>query len=108
MNNVEISGKLFRDSEYKQLSTGTLLLTFSVAVDQKPKKDGKYPEPMFVDVKAWAELAETTNHWLLAGARCKIRGALSQEQWIDKTSGKKRTKLLVTAFEIVGDDNANG
>lgn len=106
-NRVTLGGHLTRDPELKHVgSKGTALVKFGMAVNESYKgRDGVKKERVtFVDVTAWARMAEVINEYLKKGDPIFVDGRLDFSTWDDKTTGKKRSKLEVVAetFQFVG------
>ena len=102
VNKVMILGRLTRDVELKYLQSGTALAEVGVAVDHRYKgKDGEWQsKPVFVDVTLWARTAEIASEYLGKGSQVHIEGRLDLDQWEDKETGKKRSKLKVVGEKL--------
>lgn len=96
-------GNLTRDGEMKYIPSGKSLLKFSIAVNERYKdaqgqwQDGK---TLFMDVTAWEWLAEKWASAAVKGASFHVEGKLVLEEWDDKESGVKRSKITCTATDI--------
>jgi single stranded DNA-binding protein len=55
-------------------------------------------ETTFVEVTLWGRTAEIAGEYLSKSRPCLIEGRLQLDQWEDKATGKKRSKL-----KVVGD-----
>ena len=55
---------------------------------------------MFVDVDVWGRQAETTAQYCGKGSAVLIEGALQMDQWDDKETGQKRSKIKVRAERV--------
>ncbi len=102
---ITIIGNLTRDPEVRYTSNSTPVASFSVAVnDGYTDKDGnKVERTSFVDVSAWAGLAENVGESLSKGVRVIVTGKIEQQTWEDKDSGAKRSKLQVKATSVGPD-----
>lgn len=102
LNHVIISGNLTHDPDNTILTSGTHLLTFSLANNQRYKdKGGEWKDkPCFVEVKVWAKLAEVMAGKLHKGSPVVVEGSLEFSQWDDRDTGKKRSKISITAKSI--------
>lgn len=109
INTVMIGGNLTRDPELKYLDGGLAVCNFNVAVNEKytDKAGNKKENVCFVEVVAWKKTAELAAEYLKKGSPVVVEGKLSQDEWVDKESGKKRTKTKVTAGKVhfVGPKN---
>ena len=91
-------GNLTRDPEVRYTSSGTAIAKLGIAVNRYwSNKDGqKQEETTFVDVDAFGKQAETIGQYLKKGRPIMIEGRLKLDQWDDKQTGQKRSKLGVT------------
>ena len=98
-NRVIIMGNLTRKPELRYTPSGTAVADLSVAVNQ-PKGKDKKDEVVFVDVTAWDKTAEHCCEYLDKGRPVLIEGRLKLDEWEDKDTGKKRSKLAVVAQSV--------
>jgi single-strand DNA-binding protein len=115
LNTVTIGGYLTRDPEIRYIPSGDAVANFSIALNESYTKKGgeKVEKVVFVDVTAWSKTAELVGEYLSKGSGVVIIGKLTMEEWDDKNTGKKRTKLVVTANEVKflprgGDSDGGG
>lgn len=103
LNKVLLMGNLTRDVELKYLPSGQGLANFGIACNRK-YKDSKTnemrEEVTFVDIEVWGKLAEICNQYLAKGRQAFIEGRLKLDQWDDKQTGAKRSKLKVVADNV--------
>jgi single-strand DNA-binding protein len=101
-SSVIVMGHLVRDPELRYTPEGAAVSNFTVAVNHRfTRKDGeKGEEVAFVDVTAWNRQAETCAEYLKKGKAVLVSGRLAQDNWEDKETGKKRTKLRVVAGSV--------
>ena len=97
-NKVFLMGNLTRDPEVKYASNGTAIAKLGLAVNSTwTNRDGqKQEETTFVDVDAFGRQAEVIGQYLKKGRPVMIEGRLKLDQWDDKQTGQKRSKLGVT------------
>ena len=95
VNKVILLGRITRDVELRYTSTGTAVAELGMAVNRYRKDDNgqSQEEVTFVDVTLWARQAELASQYLEKGRQVYIEGRLDMDEWEDKTTGKKRTKL---------------
>ncbi len=95
-------GNLTRDPELRQLPTGTSVANFGLAMNRRYKtREGEdREETCFVDIEVFGRQAETTNTYLSKGSSALVEGRLRLDQWEDKQSGQKRSRLLVNADRV--------
>jgi single-strand DNA-binding protein len=101
-NKVTLVGNLTRDPELRFLANEQAVAKFGLAVNRRFKgRDGQQQEEVtFVDIETWGRTAELAGQYLAKGRSCLIEGRLKQENWEDKATGQKRSKLLVIAENI--------
>lgn len=96
INQVILMGRLTRDPEQRTTSTGKTIASFSIAVDRVGQDDSAD----FFDVTAWEKLGELVVQYLSKGRRVLVQGRLRQDSWEDKETGKKRSRVEVTATDV--------
>lgn len=96
-NKVILAGHLTRDVELKYTPKGTAIARLGVAVNRKWKTESgeQKEEVTFVDVDAFGKTAETLAQYLSKGRALLIEGRLKLDQWEDKKTNEKRSKLGV-------------
>lgn len=104
INQVILMGRLTRDPEQRTTSTGKLIVSFGIAVDRVGQDDSAD----FFDVTAWEKLGELVAKYLGKGSRVLVQGRLRQDSWEDKETGKKRSRVEVTATDVTFLDSPKG
>jgi single-strand DNA-binding protein len=113
LNKVMLIGNLTRDPEMRVTPKGTAICQFSLAVNRKWKDEGgqEREEVTYVDCEAWARGAETIQKYVTKGRPLFVEGRLRLDQWEDKTTKEKRSrmKVVVENFQFLGSrDDAGG
>jgi single-strand DNA-binding protein len=111
LNKVQIIGNLGKDPDVKHTQGGTAYANFSVATSSSFKdKGGNWQEKTeWINVTAWAKLAEICGQYLHKGSKVYIEGRLETQSWDDKNSGDKKYKTVVVASELIMlDGKKNG
>ncbi len=106
MNLVIQLGHLTRDPEVRTTGSGTPVLNCAIATNRSvPKGDGYVDEPTFVEFTMWGKRAEAFARFHSKGSRACLSGRLTMDEWDDRTTGQKRSKLKMTAeeWEFVND-----
>jgi len=96
LSSIHLGGRISSDLELKYAGE-TPILNFSIAVNKKVKGEEK---TSFIPVTAFGKTAENINKFFSKGREILVSGELVQESWQDKTTGDKRSKLSVTAFQF--------
>jgi len=100
---ITIIGNIVNDPELKFTPNGKALAIFTVVTSKSSKKpDGTWDnvDTTFWDIKAWGKIAENCADSLGKGMSVIVIGTAVQENWDDKTTGAKRSKIVVTAWNI--------
>lgn len=113
-NKVLLMGNLTRDIEIRHTQSNTAVGNFGIAVNRRyyvgdgPSREQR-DETTFVDCDVWGRTAEIMSQYLRKGSPVFIEGRLRLNQWDDKSTGAKRSKLLVVVenFQFV-DTRADG
>lgn len=102
LNKVFLTGRLTRDPELRYLPSGTPLCKMGLAVSRnyKTREGDRREETLFIDVTAWRGTAEYCGENLKKGRPLMVEGTLQSDQWEDKNTGQKRTKIEVRADRI--------
>lgn len=96
-NKVILIGNLTRDPELRYTPSGRAIAKLGLALNRSWKTDtGETREEVtFVDVDAFGRQAEVLGQYLRKGRPVMIEGRLKLDQWDDKQSGQKRSRLGV-------------
>lgn len=105
MNKVILLGNLTRDVELRHLPSGSAIAGFGIAMNRKwrDQSGDLKEEVVFVDLEAFGKTAENIAKFFSKGSRILVEGRLKLDQWEDKHTGEKRSKLkvVVESFEFV-------
>ena len=106
INKVIISGNLTRDAELKSLSSGTDVLEFGIAVNERRKNNqtGEWEDsPNFFDCSLFGKRAEGLSRYMVKGRKVALEGKLQWRQW--EKDGEKRSKVSIVVNEVDLMDN---
>lgn len=105
-------GNLTRDPELKVLPKGTPVCQFSIAINRKFKLESgeSREEVLYVDIIAWEKRGETIAKWFKKGDPIYIEGRLQLEQWEDKNTKEKRSrmKVVLDQFQFLSNKSDGG
>lgn len=112
-NKVILVGNLTRDPEVRYTTGGTAVTELGLAVSRQWTDRGsneRKEETTFVDVTLWGRTAEIAGEYLSKGRPVLIEGRLQLDQWEDKETGQKRSKLKVVGetLQLLGSRNEGG
>lgn len=96
-NKVQLIGNITKKPELRYTTNGISVCDFTVAVNEK-RKDKEHT--VFIDCTAWDKLATVCEEYLDKGSSVFVDGRIDVEDWTDKETGKKRTKMKVTASNV--------
>ena len=97
-NKVILVGNLTRDPQVKYTPSGMAVADVGLAVNHSwfdKQTNSRKEEATFVDVTLWGRTAEIAGEYLAKGRQVLIEGRLKLDQWDDKQTGQKRSKLTV-------------
>jgi single-strand DNA-binding protein len=103
LNKVILMGNLTRDVEMRFTPGGLGIASFGMAMSRKfrdKQTNELREEATFVDVDVFGKSAEIAQKYLSKGRPVFIEGRLKFDQWEDKQTGQKRSKLKVVAENI--------
>ena len=109
-NKVILAGNLTRDPELRYTPKGTAICQIGLAINRNYTTDAgeKKEEVTFVDVEAWARTAEVIAQYLKKGRPILIEGRLKLDQWEDKQTNQKRSRLKVVCENFQFLDSGGG
>lgn len=102
LNKVFLIGNLTRDPELRVTPKGTAICQFGLAVNRQFKDESGQTrdETAFIDIEAWGKQGELVSKYLTKGSPAMVEGRLKLDQWEDKQSGQKRSKLKVVLENV--------
>lgn len=111
VNKVFLLGNLTRDPELKYAQNGgNAICNIGIAVNRQwTNQDGSKGEDVcFVDVTIFGKQGESANQYLRKGRQVHIEGRLHLDQWDDRETGQKRSRLKVIAERVTFVGNREG
>lgn len=101
-NKVLLMGNVTRDPELRYTPSGAAVCALGFAVNRRftNTRGEEQNETCFVDVDVWGKQAENVSRYLRKGSPAFIEGRLRYDQWDDRETGKKRSRLTVTAERV--------
>ncbi len=115
VNLTTLIGRLISDVEVKQAGMQTLAKwRFAVGRSKKNPQTGAYENDprnqLYIDCEVWAyqdakrNLVDVASRFLKKGEQAYLSGRLVTDEWSDKTTGDKRSKikLVVDNIELIG------
>lgn len=99
VNKVFLVGRLGRDPEMRYTGSGTAVVNFSVATDERwsDKNGERQKSTEWHKIVAWSKLAEICNQYLGKGQLVYIEGKLQTREWDDRDGNKRKTTEIVAS-----------
>lgn len=104
LNNVSIMGRLVRDPEFRQTTSGIPVCSFTLAVDRNFLNKGTGERDAdYIDVTVWRGLAEFVARNFEKGDSVVLEGQLKSENWTDKDNRKHHSVYVVANNVYFGE-----
>lgn len=102
LNRVLLMGNLTRNPEMRYTPAGSAVCEFGIAVNRRfvQANGAEKEEVCFIDIVVWGKQAESTSRYLQKGSSVFIEGRLVYDQWEEKETQKKRSRLRVNAERV--------
>jgi single-strand DNA-binding protein len=111
-NKVILVGNLTRDPELRYTPKGMAIAKIGLAVNRNWTSESgeKKEEVTFVDVDIFGRTAENVAQYMKKGRPILVEGRLRLDQWDDKQTGQKRSRLGVVAetVQFLGSPGGGG
>jgi len=112
LNKVMLIGNLTRDPELRVTPKGTAICQFSLAVNRKFRDEAgaDREEVTYVDIEAWGKSGENIAKYCTKGRPLFVEGRLRLDQWEDKNTKEKRSRMKVVLenFQFLGGGRGEG
>lgn len=111
VNKCVLIGHLTRDPVSKQVSSGTMVCEFGLAMNRKFKVgEEEREEVCFLDCAAFGRQGEVIQKYCTKGKALYVEGRLKWDSWDDKNGGGKRSKVSVVVenFQFLGGRESDG
>lgn len=99
LNVVAVMGRLARDPEMRQTTTGKNVVSFSIACDRGLKDANGQSQADWLNIVAWDKTAEFICRYFQKGQLIIIDGRLQSRSYQDK-SGQNRTATEIVAQNV--------
>jgi single-strand DNA-binding protein len=111
-NKVILAGNLTRDPELRYTPKGLAIAKIGLAVNRTWKNEaGETKEEVtFVDVDSFGRQAEVVAQYFRKGKPILLEGRLKLDQWDDKQTGQKRSRLgvVMEGFSFIDSGRTEG
>ena len=101
-NKAIIAGHLTADPELRFTPTGKACANFTVAATRRftDPQGEKKENTLFIDCCAWGAQAEHIQKHKAKGDNLLVEGFLQADQWEDKNTGQKRSKMKLVVEKV--------
>lgn len=97
LNKVMLIGNLTRDADLRYTWASQPICEMRIASSRKTPEGESV---IYTDVSLWGKRAEAVSKYLTKGKPLFVEGRLQLDEWDDKDTGQKRSKLKVVADNI--------
>jgi len=106
-NKVILAGNLTRDPELRYTPKGTAIAQLGLAINRTwtSETGEKKDDVTFVTVEAWGRQGEVLAQYLKKGRPLLMEGRLKLDQWEDKNTHQKQSRLKVVLESFVFVDS---
>lgn len=105
LNKVLLMGNLTRDPELRVTPRGVSICGFALAINRKFKMESgeTREEVTFVEIEAWGKQADALSKYLSKDRPLYVEGRLQLDQWEDKNTKEKRSrmKVVLESFQFI-------
>jgi single-strand DNA-binding protein len=109
INHVVLVGRLTRNAELKYTNNGAAVSKFSIAINQRRKKDDQWvDESHFFDIVLWGKSAESINQYLVKGKQIGVEGQLRQNRWEQEGQARSKVEIFATNVMLLGSGTGGG
>ena len=100
LNRVILFGRIVRDPEYRQTTSGAAVCRFTVACDRQfANKQTGEREADFIECQAWRNTADFVSRYFQKGSAITVEGSLRNNNYEDK-NGVKHYGYVVMADNV--------
>lgn len=107
INNVILVGRLTKDIEIRQTTSGSKTANFTLAVNRTSKKDGQ-PDADFINCVAWNKTAELMAQYLHKGSLIGIEGRIQTRSYENQQGQKVYvTEVVASSVQFLDSRSSN-
>lgn len=110
-NKVILAGNLTRDPDLRMLPSGMAVAKIAIAINRRytTKEGEQRDEVTYIEIDSFGKQAETIAKYCTKGSGILVEGRLKLDQWDDKASGERRSRLgvVLETFTFIGGRSGN-
>lgn len=108
MNQGMFVGNLTKDAELRYSNSGTAIVSFDVAVNDKEKKGDQWEDyASFFKCTMFGKRAEAVHKYLVKGQRVGITARIRQDRWEKDGQKHSMVKFMVNDLDLLGNKSAS-
>jgi single-strand DNA-binding protein len=107
LNTITICGRICNELELKTTTTGTEVLSFTVACERDFKNSNGEKEADFIDVVAYKNTAVFVSKYFAKGRMAIVDGRLQTRNWEDKNGNKRKSVEIIANNVYFADSKTN-
>lgn len=101
INRVILLGRLTKDPELRQTTSGTSYCRFTVACDKRKTKEDQEPGANFITCVAWRQNADFITGYAEKGSQVTVEGSIETGSYTDRDGRKVyTTEVLADRIQI--------
>ena len=99
INSATLVGRAGRDPEVRYFESGSCVANLTLAINRR-----RDDEPDWFNLEIWGKQAQVAADYVRKGSLLGIVGSLKFDRWIDRASGRERSKpvIRVDRLELLG------
>jgi single-strand DNA-binding protein len=103
MNTINLTGRLVRDPELRETSTGDPVCALRIAVDGM----GRSNSVGYIDVSVWGKPGEACARHIARGWLVGVSGRLEYREWVTDDGAKRSAHAVVGAVDFLAAPRAD-
>lgn len=111
-NHCTLVGNLTKDPELRYTPKGTAIAEIGLAINRRWKDEGgqQKESTTYCDITFFGRSAEIIKEYCKKGHPLLLSGRLETDEWNDKQTGQKRTKLKIVGetFQLLSGKESSG
>jgi len=110
INHVTLSGNLTRNAELKQTKSGTFVLLFSIAVNDRRREQTTSQWENYTnyfDCVVFGERGKAISKYMLKGTKVSLAGRLRYSAWMHDDKKHSKVNVIVTDIDFMSNAASN-
>lgn len=108
INRAVLTGRLTRDPELRYTTSGTAVVSFTLAVDRQFRNQNGERDADFINCVIWRKAAENFSNFTHKGSRVGVDGRIQTRNYEDNNRNRVYvTEVVVDNFALLDSRNQN-